>query len=202
MNALLGNQAANAHHQRRPLCLRVLRHAQTLGHELLAQHLGRRVDAAELRGQGGVALRVPHGAVDAVEQAVELGLVHVQGVLHPPGGAAAQDLRSVRRGDGGHRARVHDAALEERQALWVVSLGARVHELGVDLVQLPLQPRPLKLLHLALAGVVHVVDGQHGLGGCEPHLVVHVPVEHGHGGEVPVVVVQDVRLPGRGVQVL
>mmetsp|Transcript_16611 Transcript_16611/g.36140 ORF Transcript_16611/g.36140 Transcript_16611/m.36140 type:complete len:381 (+) Transcript_16611:34-1176(+) len=160
VDALLGHQAADARHQR---CLhaRLVRgHAQPPQHVLLAQRLRRRVQCAVLRGEGSVALRVPHGAVDAVQEPVELGLVELQRLPHPPGGPPAENLVAVGGGDGGDGVGVDDAPLEEAQALGVVALRARVHQPLVHLVLLTGEPRPLQLLHLALAGVVHVVDGQ------------------------------------------
>mmetsp|Transcript_26544 Transcript_26544/g.44437 ORF Transcript_26544/g.44437 Transcript_26544/m.44437 type:complete len:281 (-) Transcript_26544:1260-2102(-) len=90
VDALLWNQAGDARHQRRLDGGLVRRHAEALQQVLLAQALRGGVHGTVLRRQHGVPLRVPQGAVDPVQQAVELALVQLEGVLHPAGGASRQ----------------------------------------------------------------------------------------------------------------
>jgi hypothetical protein len=77
-NNLLWNQAGDAGHQRRLDSGLVRRHAQALQQVLLAQALRGGVHGTVLRRQHGVPLRVPQGAVDPVQQPVELALVQLQ----------------------------------------------------------------------------------------------------------------------------
>mmetsp|Transcript_29315 Transcript_29315/g.93807 ORF Transcript_29315/g.93807 Transcript_29315/m.93807 type:complete len:315 (-) Transcript_29315:15-959(-) len=191
VHALLRHKARDANHQ---WFVRVDLEAQPGLHVLLAHPFPAGIGRIVWCGDEWVVLRVPQHGVDAIENAVVLLQVLRQGRVEPARRAVVDGLLGVGGGHRGDDIAVHDATFEQGHAFGIVADSPLVHGSLQGVECLAGESRDVKFFLSALAGVVHIVDSEHHLG-VGHFLVVRLPVDHSRRAALPLVHVDDVRLP-------